>query len=252
MLTKKEVKHEIKTIWQENHVVSWEDVTMDNQLSVTGLTRMLLQAAVSHSEHLGFGFSTTSKDLLSWVLFKFHLEIKRMPAWKEKIHLTTWPRKTKAITAIREFEVTDAQGNIICTASSEWSIIHLKTRRPQRLDSIKGLGEHVSGREAFTHPVERINPKVEFKDLFQLKVHYTDMDMNGHANAGKYFDWLSDAVYEIYQSNNIVFVQFSYHHECYLSDIICIQISDENQGLIRGFNLTQQHVSFLAKVEMRA
>lgn len=232
-------------------MVSWEDVTLDNRLSITGLTRMMLQAAVSHSEHLGFGFSTTSKDQLSWVLFKFNLEINRMPAWKETIHLNTWPHKTKVITALRQFEVLDSRGAVLCTASSEWSIIHLVTRRPQRLDSIKGLSEHVSSRAVFTHPVERINPKVEFDELFQLKVHYTDMDMNGHANAGKYFDWLSDAVYEVYHSNDISFVQFSYHHECHLGDTISIQISEENPGLIRGFNLTQQQVSFLAKVEMR-
>jgi len=241
----------IQTIWHHDHEVLWEEVTMDNQMSISGLTQVLLQAAVIHSEHLGFGFSTTSKDLLSWVLFKFHLEIIRMPLWKEKIHLTTWPHKTKAITAIREFEVVDDRGNTICTASSEWSIIHLKTRRPQRLDRIEGLGERVSSRSVFTHKVERINPKASFEELYQLKVRYSDMDLNGHANAGKYFDWLSDAVYELYQSNQITFVQFNYHHECYLGDRISIQVGKDQPGLIRGFNLDQQQPAFVAKVEMR-
>ncbi len=244
-------KEEIQTVWHQDHEVLWEEVTMDNQMSVSGLTQVLLQAAVIHSEHLGYGFSNTSKASISWVLFKFYLEIIRMPAWKEKIHLSTWPHKTKAITAIREFEVVDSQGNTICTASSEWSIIHLKTRRPQRLDSIEGLGERVSDRSVFTHAVERINPKTVFEELFQIKVRYTDMDLNGHANAGKYFDWLSDAVYEIYQSNDIAFVQFNYHHECYLGDHISIQIAKDQPGLIRGFNLDQQQPAFVARVEIR-
>jgi len=185
------------------------------------------------------------------MVFNFNIEIKNLPAWEEPISINTWPHKAKSITAIREFEVLDKEGATLCNASSEWSIINLKTRRPQRLENIPGLGERIYDRAALKRSIGRINSNMAFEELFRVKVRYTDMDLNGHVNAGKYFDWLSDAIYERFASNDITFIQFSYHHECLLGDSLSIQFGKDDQGLIRGFNTDQQQVAFLARVEMR-
>jgi acyl-ACP thioesterase len=241
----------IKEIWTEQHIVSWEETTVDNHLSITALDRVLLQAAVDHAEHLGFGFTNTSKEDLSWVLFRINLQINRLPAWKEKYKLFTWPSRVGALTAFREFEIRDEQNTLLAAATSEWSVINLKTRRPRRMSTLDHLYDHLTEKVTLNKPFFKLDPKIEFEELFSVKIRYSDLDMNGHANAGKYFDWLSDAVYEQYGHNRMAFISFNYFQECLLNDTVSIQKSRDGSGYIRGFKKETGKTAFWAKVEMQ-
>ena len=245
------MKEEKKEIWAENHEVSWEDTTVDNHLSITELDRVLLQAAVNHAEHLGFGFTNTSKEDLSWVLFRINIQINRLPSWKEKFSVMTWPSRVGALTAFREFEVRGEKDELLGAATSEWSVINLQTRRPRRMNSLSHLYDHLTEKISLDRPFFKLDPKLEFEELFSVKVRYSDLDMNGHANAGKYFNWLSDAIYEMYGSNQVAFISFNYFQECLLGDIVSIQKSKDDPGLIRGFKTNDNKMAFWAKVEMK-
>ncbi len=245
------MRQEKKRLWQENYEVSWEDTAIDKHLSISALDRILLQTAINHAEHLRFGFTDTSKENLSWVLFRMNLQINRLPLWKEKYKVITWPSRVKTITAFREFEVRGEHDEILCAATSEWSVINLKTRRPQRMSSLTNLHIHLTEKISLDRPFFKLNPKLNFEDLFTVKVRYTDMDMNSHVNAGKYFVWLSDAIYEIFGTNDIAFISFNYFHECLLGDTISIEKCKEDPGLIRGFKSNEGKMAFWAKVEMR-
>ena len=240
---------EIKKIWTELHTVSWEETTVDNHLSITSLNRVMLQAAVDHAEHLGFGFTNTSKEDLSWVLFRINIQINRLPAWKEKYQLFTWPSRVGALTAFREFEIKDERGRLLVVATSEWSVINLKTRRPRRMSTLEHLYDHLTPRIPLSKPFFKLDPKIEFEELFSVKIRYSDLDMNGHANAGKYFDWLSDAVFEQYGHNRMAFISFNYFQECLLGDVVSIQRSTDDSGYIRGFKTQTGKTAFWAKVD---
>jgi len=239
-----------KMIWQEDFVVDWESVSMDNRMTLSALVRILLQGATNHAEAMGFGFTDTSKEDLSWVLLRINLKIDRLPSWQEKISVFTWPSQVKALTAFREFKVVGKDKEVLCQATSEWSVINLKTRRPQRMEGLQFIENHQVNKPNLVFPFPKINPKMDFEELFSLKIHYSHMDMNGHANAVKYFDWLSDAVYEQFGTNDVSFVYFNYHHECLLGETISIEKSLEEPGVIRGFKTGEGKMTFLSKVEM--
>lgn len=223
-----------KAVWEEIFKVDWEMVSLDNHISLTDLIKMMLKSAVNHAEHLGFGFTDTSKDDLSWVLLRINVQINRLPSWKEKIKIATWPSLVKTLTAFREFELTDEQEKLICQATSEWSVINLKTRRPQPVSRLKDLYQPPKIREFIVRPFHRPDNRHRFEELFKQKVHYTDMDMNGHVNAGKYFDWFSNALYEVTQTNRVDFISFHYKHECLLGETISIEQGIENPMEFRG------------------
>lgn len=224
---------ELKPVWEEIFEVDWETVSMDNHIKLTDLIKILLKMAVDHAEHLGFGFSNTSKDDLSWVLIRINVQIDRLPRWKEKIKIATWPSRVKTLTAFREFEVKDEQENVLCWATSEWSVINLKTRRPQPVSNLKNLYQPPE-RESLTRPFPKPDKKHDFETLFRQKVRYTDLDMNGHVNAGKYFDWFSDALYEVNGTNEVRFISFHYLRECRLGETLIIEKGIENPLEFRG------------------
>jgi len=245
-------REETKLIWQEDFVVDWESVSKDNRITLSALVRILLQGATDHAEAMGFGFSDTSKEDLSWVLLRINLKIERLPGWKEEICVRTWPSQVKALTAFREFEVVGKHKEVLCQATSEWSVINLKTRRPQRMEGLQFIeNQHVNDEPHLVYPFPRVNPKMDFEEIFSLKIRYSHLDMNGHANAVKYFDWLSDAVYEQFGTNDVSFVFFNYYHECMPGETISIGKSVEEPGVIRGFKTGGGKMAFLSKVEIR-
>ncbi len=243
-------QEENKMIWQEDFVVDWESVSMDNRMTLSALIRILLLGATNHAEAMGFGFTDTSKEDLSWVLLRINLKIERLPMWQEAISVLTWPSQVKALTAFREFEVVGKNKEVLCRATSEWSVINLKTRRPQRMEGLQFIEKHLVNEPNLVFPFPKINPKMDFEEIFSLQIHYSHMDMNGHANAVKYFDWLSDAVYEQFGTNDVSFVYFNYYHECMLGETISIQKSLEEPGVIRGFKTGEGKMAFLSKVEI--
>jgi acyl-ACP thioesterase len=163
----------------------------------------------------------------------------------------TWPSRVGVLTAFREFEVRGEKNELLGAATSEWSVINLKTRRPRRMNSLTRLYDHVTEKTSLDRPFFKLDPKREFEELFSVKVRYSDLDMNGHANAGKYFTWLSDAIYEMYGSNQVAFISFNYFQECLLGDMVSIQKSMDDSGLIRGFKTNENKMAFWAKVEMK-
>ena len=235
-------------IWKEEHTVSWDDTSMNNELKWSALNRMLQQAAVNHAEHLGFGFTDISKENVSWVLFRLNIEIIRLPQWKEEITVQTWPSFVKALSAFREFEMRTSTGEVLCNASSEWLIIDLDSRKPRRVEEFHKFDDLMTPHITLTKPLPKYNAKGDFKDLFTNEVRFSNMDMNGHMNALHYFEWFADGFFQQFgQKRELSFLQMTYFNECLLNERVVIQQSENDPTVFRGIKDHNKKVAFLAK-----
>jgi acyl-CoA thioesterase FadM len=243
---------EQQLIWTEYHRVSWDDTNLAGKLNLTGLNIMFQRAAVEHAEHLGFGYVEMSKENYSWVLIRINIEIYRWPLWREKVKLITWPRTMKNLSAMREFELYAEQDDeLLVTASSEWFLIDLDSRRPQRMEKMQRFESMLTDKKAINKTPSRINRNQDFTDLFSITPRYSSMDMNGHTNARKYIDWLDDAIFKVYGEREISFLHMSYFHECHLDEELIIQSGVKGSGVVRGWKPEQEQVAFLASVEFK-
>jgi acyl-ACP thioesterase len=261
----------LKKIWKEQYAVNWDDISLDGKLSLTGLNIMLQRAATYHAEHLGFGFTQTSVYNASWVLFRINLELIRMPEWCDRVVVETWPRVVKGLAAYRDFIVTTPEGEVLCRATSEWFIIDLTSRRPQQIEkyvdvelytmptagsptdlSAEGMeAGKPTNRQAVTRDIPTLSRNTNYETLFEVIPKYSDMDMNGHTNARKYFDWLTDAMHQDNGKLNPTFVQMTYFSECTLGEHLVIQRNTSEKGLYRGQKIAHDKTAFVAMVEMR-
>ncbi len=235
----------------EEHTVAWDNISMNNTLYWADLNRILQQAAVNHAEHLGFGFTDISKENISWVLFRLHIEIIRLPRWKEKIKVLTWPSEVKTISAFREFEVRTLAGEPLCNASSEWLIIDMKTRKPRRIEEFHKFDNEMTPRKTLSTGIPKYGAKGEFTDMFTEKVRFSDMDMNGHMNAKHYFEWFADAFYEKFGQKDVSFLSMTYFNECLLGEEVIIQQSENDPAVFRGMKKESGKVAFLAKAVVK-
>ncbi len=236
--------------WQEHFKVHWDDISPNGELTLTGLNIMLQRAAALHAEHLGFGFSQTSAHNASWVLFRINIEILKMPGWQEEVMVETWPRVVKGLAAFRDFRVTNREGEILCKATSEWFIIDLTSRRPQRIDKYVNVEAYTSSDQSLTRELPTLSKNTDYQTLFDVVPKISDIDMNGHTNARKYFDWLTDAMYLNHIKATPKFVQLTYFSECKLGEHLNIQYSKSVYGMYRGQKTADDKTAFVALVEV--
>lgn len=240
---------EEQKLWTEYHQISWDDTNAAGTLNLSGLNILLQRAAVEHAEHLGFGFQQTSKQNITWVLMKLSIEINRLPKWREKIKLLTWPRTMEKLTATREFTIKSEENESLCNATSEWLLIDLDTRRPQRMEIMSRFDKYLTNKSALKQPVQKVNKDQDFKKVFSTTPGYSSLDMNGHTNARKYFEWLEDAVFQIHGAPTFSQISMKYFHECKFGEKLVIEVGIEDDKTIRGWKPEQKQLAFIARVE---
>jgi acyl-ACP thioesterase len=230
--------------------IHWVYTDISGKLSLPGLGQLLINLAVEHAEMLGFGYRELRNKNLNWVLYRINIEIIRMPDWDEPVTLITWPVGVKGITGIREFILTDKKGNVLSNVNSEWFIIDLETRRPKRPEHIEGLVRYEHNEKAFTKTPLKANTKGLFTKLFSVDIRHSDLDLNGHATARRYFDWINDGAYHILKNKQIDMIQITFYNEAYLNDTMEIYI-DDTKSTIKGAKSNDTKPSFIAVIKSK-
>jgi acyl-ACP thioesterase len=129
------------------------------------------------------------------------------------VQLNTWPRTTKSLFALREFELTDSAGEQLGGGSSAWVVLDANTKKPQRLEKLlSGLrtgpeqlavGSEPSKIEACTCPT-----------VLTTNARYSDIDLNGHVNSGRYIGWLLDSyAFEFHKTHQAHQIEVNYLSE---------------------------------------
>lgn len=164
----------------------------NGKLSLYSMFNYLQDIASDHAEELGYGRYDLLKHSSIWVLSRIYAEIHCLPAWGEDIYLETWPNGTDKLFALRNYEVTRKNGEMIARAVSSWLILDMKTRRIQRPDLFFG------GREFPFEPFPvrnagKLETNVEQEPVNHcLRIKTSDLDINLHTNNAVYLKWITD------------------------------------------------------------
>ena len=125
---------------QEENVYTTGYRVRSYEIDVRGLARPLTilnylqDAAGEHAARLGVSVPVLLRKNLTWVLSRYHVHFHSFPPVHNNVHLKTWPSAREGRFALRDFELTDDDGNAVVSATSSWMLIDLKSRRPVRID----------------------------------------------------------------------------------------------------------------------
>lgn len=163
-----------------------------NHLFMSCLCNDLLNASDFHSEERGYGMSYLNKHSRTWVLSRLAVEIKTMPLAYEKISIATWVESAFKYFTGRNYAITSEDGNkVYGYARSIWAMIDTNTRQPVDILQINdGLIKDYVTNE-IPCPIAKPD-RVVVDDKAQLaakvRMHYHDIDVNGHVNSIKYIE----------------------------------------------------------------
>jgi acyl-ACP thioesterase len=202
--------------------LSPQDCDFREQVSLSALGDLILQAAGKSADENGFGMQRLNAENRTWVVSRMAIDMHRFPKWKEWITIETWVEEVGRAATTRNFRITGNNGTVIGGASTLWAMIDVSTRRAVDLKTIDGLSAAASGIPSMVEKPKRL-PSVEESIQKSHEVAYSDIDFNRHANSMKYVEWMLDCFsLEWHQTHAIKRCELNFIHEVFYGDNVDI------------------------------
>jgi len=197
-------------------MVHYHEVNPEEQATPLTLLYFLEDAAIAHSESVGYGLSQVKAEGLAWVLNRWHLQMEQYPRLGEKVIIETWPSSFERFYGRREFLIRNMTQEIIGRATSLWIFYNIATKRPSRISSEFGIVYGLDPLRAIDdsfEPLQGFEAGAE-KCEQDFSVRRSDIDTNGHVNNANYLQWMLEVVPEgIYQTNQLASIEIQYKKE---------------------------------------
>ena len=197
---------------------------MSRRLKPASFMDLAQEAATLHANILGFGYDDLIVSGNAWIISRMRVVFVDTPKWREDVTLVTWHKGLNRLFFLRDFLMTDNDGNVKVKATTSWLVLNLDTRRlvrdPKLLDEGKTCTENV-----IETPADKVvMPKdAEVKLVMEHEAAYSDLDMNGHVNNAMYMQWAMNAVnYEISSERPVKEFTINFNHEIKPQEIVSI------------------------------
>lgn len=215
------------SVYEEIITIDSGSVDHNLEVKLSGIQRIFQEVAGNHTKLMKIGFLDLLEKELSWVITKLKTTIIRKPKLYEELTFRTWPRKPGSILAERDFEVEDANGNIIVRSTSMWCLISNITRRAVRIvDFPHNEPDYIEDRTLeFSFP-NYFGIKLEEQKHFESSrtVKLSDLDLNGHMNNTIYVDLVFDVLTkEEYDNYLVEGLYMKYKREAKYGDRITVK-----------------------------
>ena len=210
--------------YTENLTIPCYDTDASWRLKPVSFMNLAQEAAGRHAVYLGFGYDDLIKTNTAWILSRLHVQFVNTPLWRDDVTLTTWHKGADRLFFLRDFILTDNEGNPLVKATTSWLVLNLETRRlvrdPKLMEDDTVCTENVLEKSA-----DKVQmPKdVEAELVRKHTVSYSDIDTNGHTNNAMYMQWSMNSVgYEITSSRPVKEFTINFNHETKAGDVIDI------------------------------
>lgn len=166
--------------------VRYSEVDSEGRITLNAILDYFQDCSSFQSEELGVGLKFMLERDVAWVLTSWLVEVKRYPAYGEKITVSTWPYDFKGFLGYRNFVIKGAGGEACACANSVWALLDAKSGKPTRI-----LPEMLDAYEFFPKlSMEESSRKLHIPEGMEAKqpfpVHKYHIDTNRHVNNGKY------------------------------------------------------------------
>ncbi len=221
--------------YTQNYTVPCYDTDASWRLKPTSFMNLAQEAAGMHAIRLGFGYDDLIKTNTAWIISRMHIQFVDMPKWRDQLTLSTWHKGLNRLFYLRDFILTDAQGNPKVKATSSWLVLNLETRRLVRDPELMEDGT-VNTENVIETPADKVQMPKDVEPVLALEhvVAYSDVDMNAHTNNAMYMQWAMDAVeYDLASTRQVKSLTINFNHETKAGDKVLIYraVQEKEDGI---------------------
>ena len=173
----------------------------DGLLSPAILFSMMQETASYSAAALGLPAEVMDERGLCWMLSRVSLQMQEWPQWGDVIQIASWPRQIDRLYYRREYLLATADHQPLGSATSDWFLADVVSRRAQRPSVMEDLNAN------FTQVTERAGAddalKIRAGQVGELlrdviyETRWSDLDRNGHVNNTHYVTWGYNALREL-------------------------------------------------------
>ena len=179
--------------FSKDYTITCYEADANQFMRPTAMLDMMQEAANVNASTLGFGYDEMINSNTAWVLSRIHVKFNNTPKWRKEVNLKTWHKGVSKLFYLRDFILSDKEGNPLVLATTSWLIIDMNTRRLVR-NSDLALSD--TAMHAIETPADKVVVPVDVEPELVRKhpVTWSEIDTNGHVNNVKYAVWAIDAV----------------------------------------------------------
>ena len=179
--------------YRKEYVVKSYEADCHGFLRLLTLMNFLQDIACENADVLGFGFAKCAEQKLAWVGANYLIKIWQLPKIDEEFVIETWPSATKLWGGVRDFNIKNANGEVMAAAISQWVLIDVESRRPVILS--KHFPEYTVLSEcALNADFSKIREIDKPQSVTEFAVRFDDIDVNQHVNNAVYPLWASESL----------------------------------------------------------
>lgn len=199
----------------QKHIIPCYQTDSKWRLKPAAFMDLAQEAANSHAAILGFGYDDLVQSRTAWILSRVNIRFIKTPLWRDEVTLTTWHKGLERLFFLRDFIMTDKDGNECVKATSSWLVLNLDTRRLVRDPKLMDEGTTCSDNAMETPAAKVQMPKdIEPELVMEHVVSYSDVDLLGHTNNAMYMHWAMDAAdYELASTRPVKELTINFNHE---------------------------------------
>lgn len=179
--------------FSKDYTITCYEADANQLMRPTAMLDLMQEAANVNASTLGFGYDEMMNSNTAWVLSRIHVKFNNTPKWRDEVNLKTWHKGVSKLFYLRDFILSDKEGNPMILATTSWLIIDMNTRRLVR-NSDLALSD--TAMHAIETPADKVVIPVDIEPELVRKhpVTWSEIDTNGHVNNVKYAAWAIDAV----------------------------------------------------------
>ena len=180
-------------VFSKDYTITCYESDANQLMRPTAMLDLMQEAANVNASTLGFGYDELINSNTAWVLSRIYVKFNNIPKWRQEVNLKTWHKGVSKLFYLRDFILSDKEGNPMILATTSWLIIDLNTRRLVRN---KDLALSDTTMDAIAEPADKVVIPVDIEPELVRKhpVTWSEIDSNGHVNNVKYAVWAIDAV----------------------------------------------------------
>ena len=213
----------MEPIYSQNFTLNDSHVDCFGRLKPSCLLQCIQEVASIHGSAMGADYDTQMAKNHFWAILRTRVQVTRLPRSGETITLKTWPMPTTRVAYPRSVIAFDENGGELFRAISLWVMMD-RTTRAMVIPAKSGFlfEGRLEGTELAVPG--SLAPRPMASESCR-RVCFTDLDINGHMNNTRYFDWIYDLL------------SAAFHRENSLREFVICYLSEAREGEV----LTMQY-----------
>lgn len=227
----------------------WMDFDRFGNLRPTVILDLLQDMATIQANAMGIGRDDMLERGVFWALTRVRFEVASMPQRLESVTVRTWPHSPSRFSFQRDYQILDAQGKVLVSATSEWVLMDLAERKLSRVSDVYSANLPFVQERAIARKPRKIRwPEDQGRLAATVVPRFSDIDVNGHVNNSCYPGYVMDAL-DPKDGRAIRALQVDFRHEVLQGEALALSLAEADGATLAQGVKPNGDVAFNCSIE---